>query len=331
MIKLPPEQKSMHRPVKITADMLSLSLPRRIHAMPTPDKPLIIHQSELANFLRCRVKWHLRHQLRLARKGGAINLEMGLMFHAMKEAWYTLPWKKRTWKAMQRIARELAWAPEYKDENGRMKPYLVMQEDDRRLILAMAVNWAEWANNPENPHSDAAIGLRECFPEMEWQHALTPDKSILVRGRFDNPFKPAVYKRAMSCSESKTRSSFRDENLEMAIQLTVYCWAMREQWPKMKRYSIWFERSRKQMPGPRVKAALHDRVEIVRSDEEIEQWKIDTGNVVMDMLGAAIYPSPMDSCNYSCDYKGPCALRGHAAELKHVLRTQYEPKKEDER
>lgn len=322
----------MHRPVKITSQMLTLSLPRRLTAMPTPDNPMVIHQSELANWLRCRVKWFLRNQLRLVRKGGAKNLEMGSIYHHIHESWYTLPAEERGRKAMRKIAKLLAWSPTLLDEHGWPKPVLALSNEDRALIEAMANNWAIWCKDPENEHNDREIGLdlAERWPEMEFEFPLG-DGSILVRGRLDMPFKPTIYRRAIACVETKTRGQFQDENLEQLLQGTTYLWAMMKKWPKKKRYAIWFQRSRKQMPTARVRAALHDRTEISRTPEEIHQWEIDTFNACMDMLGAAIYPSPDRSCSFMCDYQGPCILRGSPADLKHVLTHEYEYKQEDER
>lgn len=330
--QLPPERRSMHRPVKITSQMLTLSLPRRLHAMPTPDNPMVIHQSELGHWLRCRVKWFLRNQLRLIRKGGARNLEMGSIYHHIHESWYTLPWDERTRKNMRQIAKLLAWSPTLLDEHGKAKPVLALGNDDRALIEAMAVNWASWCKDPANEHNDRAIGLHKAklWPEMEFEFPLG-DGSILIRGRIDMPFKPTTYRHTMSCVETKTRASFRDENLEQTLQCTSYLWAMMKKWPKKKRYTLWFQRSRKQMPTARVRAALHDRMEISRTKEEIMQWEIDTYRACIDMLGAAIYPSPQDSCSFSCDYQGPCILRGLPKDLKHVLRHEYEYKQEGER
>lgn len=330
--QLAPERRSMHRPVKITSQMLTLSLPRRLTALPTPDNPMVIHQSELATWLRCRVKWFLRYQLRLIRKGGARNLEMGSIYHHIHESWYTLPPEERGRKAMRQIAKLLAWSPTLLDEHGRPKPVLALSNEDRTLIEAMANSWAIWCKDPANPTNDREIGLdlAERWPEMEFEYPLG-DGSIIVRGRLDMPFKPTIYKGAIACIETKTRSQFRDENLEQMLQGTTYLWAMHKRWPKKKRYSIWFQRSRKQMPGPRVRAALHDRQEITRTEEELVQWEVDTFNACIDMLGAAIYPSPEDSCLFTCDFQGPCILRGNPADVKHVLKHEYIHKEEDER
>lgn len=332
LLKLAPEQPSIHRPVKITKEMLSLSLPRRPFVMPTPDKPMIIHQSELANWLRCRVKWFLRNQLRIVRKGGAVNLEMGSIYHAIHEAWYSLPPNERTRKNMRKIAKLLAFSPTYLDEHGKPKPVLAMQQKDRELVEAMANGWAVWVKDPENPNNDREIGLHHAkrYPEMEFEHSLG-DGAIRVRGRYDMPFVPTIYRKAIACVETKTRSQFRDENLEQTLQLTTYLWAMSKDWPGRKRYSIWFQRSRKQMPTARVRAALHDRTEITRTPDEIAQWEVDTYNACMDMLGAAIYPSPEDSCNFRCDYQGPCLMRGNPRDVRAILKSQYEYKPQGER
>src|SRR5260221_9894846 len=106
----------------------------------------------------------------------------------------------------------------------------------------------------------------------------------------------------------------------MNLQLSVYHWALRQLFPKSRRYIIYYTVLRKQMPGPRVRAELFAREAVERTDEEIDQWADDTRRAVLDMPGAAIYPHYMDNCMWDCDYRNPCLLRGRKDDLKDALK-----------
>lgn len=303
----PPQLISIHR---IRDPDRRASQPRRSSLLkPTPESPLIISASELRDFLRCRVKWHWRHQVRLEPIERPENLAIGTMVHVIQHAWYELPTTRRTVKAMRKIATRL------------VRDFTVEQlsTESRELVEAMAIGYAEWAI-PE----DAAIGLRECSPEEWFDLPLNESGSIRVRGKVDNRFQP--HKNVMGFTETKTAGQIRVDMVEMNLQLTTYFWFLRARYPKIKEFRGYYRIWRKQLPGPRVRADLFHQESVERTDEEIDQWVIDTRRAARDMLDAAIYPSPMDSCSYSCDYQIPCLLRGRPEDLQHVLETQYKIK-----
>jgi hypothetical protein len=306
---LPIYQKSVH---KWADPPLAGASDRRASIVkPTAENPMIISASELRDFMRCRVMWNWRHQARIEPVTRSENLAIGTVVHAGKEAWYKLPFPKRTVKAMLPIARKIV----------RDTGIEQLSTDNRNLCEAMLNGYAAWAID-----ADKEIGLREAFPEEEFDLPLTPDKSIRVRGKIDCRFAPVTRKKTMSLLESKTKGQIRVDMVEMNLQLSVYLWALRQLFPKFKNYEAHYQVLRKQMPGPRVKADLFYREAVTRTDDEVDQWAIDTARVALDMLDAAIYPSPMDSCSWGCDYKMPCLLRGDADELKHVLTSEYQLK-----
>lgn len=299
---------SVHRtPTKLIASQDRLKQPPR----PTSAKPLIISASELRDFLRCRVRHAWRYQLRLVPAAGSINLETGALVHQLLEHWYAQPLAKRTVPRMAKlVAKHL----------GGYTPQ-ALQTEDLELIKAMTTGYAAWAI-PE----DQKIGLRECEPEKWFELPLTEDKSIIVRGKIDNVFPSHALKKTIGAHEYKTKSRLDVSMIDLNLQLSVYLWALRQLYPKMKRYVVYYNVLRKQMPGPRVRAELFVREAVERTDEEIEQWARDTRRAVMDMPGAAIYPNPTDSCSWDCDFRNPCLLRGRPTDLKAVLTREFKPK-----
>lgn len=277
----------------------------------TPKHPLIISASELRDFLRCRVRWWWRYQCRLEPIGGKEALSMGSLVHEITEAWYSLSPGMRTQLAMKKITRRAIRATRLE----------ALDSSARELIEAMCIGYAVWARTPnDDDNHDAGIGLIECFPEDPFELPLTPDGSILVRGRIDNRFKP--HKRVMAMQELKTAGQFRDKGLETLIQLSTYLWAMRVKYPKNDRYIAYYTEMRKQLPTERVRAPLFQRQEIERTAEEVDQWVLDTQRAAMDMLDAAIYPNPNQNCSWDCDFQTPCLLRG-TDDLEHVLSSAY--------
>lgn len=287
--------------------------------IPTAKAPLIISASELGAFLRCRVKHDLgyRHQLEPKTVDPERGLGMGILGHDIVDQWYQVPWVERTVQKMERIAKRLTKQARLED----------LTSQQRTLIMAMCVGYAKMClgSGADNFPSDKDIGLKKAkvFPEEWFEVPLVKDGSILVRGRFDARFQPTTDKGQMALLETKTRGQFRDEYLEQTLQLTVYLFAMRQKFPGYERYTVYFQRMRKQMPTARVTAPLFDRQEIDRDESQLDQWAIDASHAAQDMLDGSIYPNPMDSCNWMCEFKGPCLLRGNSSDLKHVLKTQF--------
>lgn len=304
---------AMREELRVAASLARTS-PR---AYPTPKDPLIVSASELRDFLRCRVKWWWRHQARLEPTSGTEALAIGSLTHEVLAHWYALDWKSaRTVQAMRRIAKERI----------AMTTLENLTTEDRALVEAMTVGFASWARDPANPNGDRALGIRECVTEQYFELPLTDDGRIRVRGFIDNVFPSAQLKKTIGCSEFKTKGQIRTNDVETNLQLSVYLWALRRLYPKAKRYTAHYTILRKQMPGPRVTADLFHRETVERTDEEIEQWAIDTERAALDMFDAALYPNPNENCSWDCDFKIPCLLRGNAADLRHVLSTQYRQK-----
>ena len=278
---------------------------------PTPENPLIISASELRDFLRCRVRWWWRHQCRLIPAGGAAPLEFGGLGHAILERWYMERPKKRDVKRMEEAIR-------FATKNVSLQ---ALDTEDLELLRAMCLGYATWAQD-----EDERIGLEECSPEEWFELPLDEEKTILVRGKIDTVFKSTRLKKVMGCKEFKFKKSIDLNIVEMNLQLSVYLWALSEKYPGMKEYQAHYTVLRKQMPGPRVKADLFGSESVTRTPQQIAQWKQDTARAALDMLDAAIYPNPMDSCSWDCDFRNPCMLRGEDEDLEHVLTTEYKIK-----
>jgi hypothetical protein len=306
--------KSIHRLPRFTSlkkipnDVLrasrsSPSLRRR----PTPDEPMILSASEYATWLRCRVKHHWRHQLRLEPIEKPEPLAFGSLGHSIMQAYYGLQPNMRSVKAMTKIASLAVKNTEYSQ----------LDTEARDLMQAMCVGYAAWA-----PDEDAAIGLKLGETELEFLLPLVPDGSIKVHGFIDVAFDVTNLKKTMGALEFKFKKSIQLDVVETNLQLSVYLWALKALYPKYKDYTVWYNILRKQMPGPRVKADLFAREGVTRSDEEIEQWKLDAGRIALDMIDAAIYPNPTDQCSWDCDFKMACLSRGNP-DLPLMIREKY--------
>jgi hypothetical protein len=252
----------------------------------------------------------------LERVEKAEHMGIGILTHEIMEHWYQTPYKLRSVKRMVKIAKQKTKACTFRE----------LTTEHRSLVIAMCIGWAEWVLLEDNDMNDRAIGVRDTFAEEWFELPIVEDGSILVRGRLDNRFVPVNEHKVMAVMETKTRGQFRDENIEQMMQLSVYLWAIMKKYPKQKRYVMYYQRMRKQLPGPRVTAPLFDRQEIERETEELMQWQADTARVARDMLDGAVYPSPMDSCAWACDFPQACLLRGRPADLKHVLTTEFKPR-----
>jgi hypothetical protein len=308
---------SIHRQRPV--DLLASSERWKKAPTPTAAHPLIVSPSELGAFLRCRTKhnWGYRAQLESRASDPDRGLGLGILTHDIVDHWYQLRWDKRTVKAMAKIAKKMTKAARLEDLSG----------EQRKLCEAMCIGYAEiTATGADNFPTDKAIGLRDVFPEEWFEVPLNKAKTILLRGRFDIRFQPVNDKKAMALAETKTRKDFRDEYIESTLQLTAYLYALWVKFPKRERYTLYFQRMRKQMPSPRVRAPLFDRQEIDRDPEYLVQWAKDTCEQAMDLHDGAVYPNPMDSCVWMCEFKQACLLRGNPADLKHVLKSEFKPR-----
>jgi hypothetical protein len=305
---------SIHRPMtKPTKEDLLATAPRRtLPYKPTPERPLIISASELRDWLRCRVKHHWSHTLRLTSVEESTNLALGSLVANGQDLWYQRPPDKRTVKAMERIAKQLT----------EVQPTEALSTESLELAQAMLIGFAAYAKE-----DDPNIGLVEAMPEQAFELPLVKDGSIIVRGRIDVAFVIKNKKKTMGFIESKTAKNFKKDIIEANLQLSVYSWAIRRLYPKYEHYIGYYQQLRKQLPGPRVTTPLFMREDLERDDDEVRQWEKDTEAVARDMLDAAIYPSPMDSCSWSCDFKMACLLRG-TPDLLGVMRSEYKQKEE---
>lgn len=305
---------SIHRQnVDMKLALLGAAPRRKEPLRPTPERPMYVSASEIGDFIRCRVLHNWRTYAQLQPNARSEALAVGTLGHDVLERWYKLPKSRRTIKAMQQVARV---ACKETTEKSLTLEHL-------HLVSAMTAGYAQWVLDKNNEYSDAAIGLEACAPEEWFDLPITKDGSIRVRGKIDLRFRPTTLKRSMALLESKFLSSIRSNGIERRVQLTIYLWALRCKFPEVKRFIAYPQILRKQMPGPRVKADLFYREPIERTDEEIEQWIKDTRRVCEDMLDGAVYPNVQDSCEYLCEFKHACQLRGNAADLRHVLKTEF--------
>jgi hypothetical protein len=283
------------------------------HEGPTPKRPLIVSATEVAEFLRCRVKHHWSSQLRLTTVVPNVPMSMGRVGHETLEAWYKLPVKRRTVKTMRALA----------DKHIKQATVKELTTEDRELLTAMVTGYAGWVLSDDNEYSDTSIGLETCQPEEWFEENVVPDGSIKVRGKIDNFFFSTTLKRTVGMLESKFRAKM-DEGADMVrLQDTLYLWAMRRRHPKQRRYVLYHQILRKQMPGPRVTAPLFSRELVERTDEELAQFELDLARIALDMLDGAVYPNRMPQCTWDCDFKVACQLRGSTADLKHVLEHEF--------
>lgn len=306
--------KSMHKNIENPSLLASMS--RREFVRPTPEAPLIISVSELATFLRCRVKHYWDSHCKLEPVATRIPLMTGRVGHVILQEFYDYDYVDRTELRMQKIAK-----PILRKTDPKQLPL-----EDKELLEAMCIGYATWNRNKNNDNSDVVLKLRKRRPEKEFILPLDKKKTIYVRGKLDLLFEPRVYKNTLAFLESKFKSTIKVDNIEQKLQITVYHWAMRKEFPRYKRYIAYPQVLRKQMPGPRVKADLFNREEIERNTDEIHQWELDTARAALDMIDGAVYASPMDSCSWSCDFQKPCLLRGNKQDLKYVLRDNYRKK-----
>lgn len=316
-------QKSIHRqtldgPLRGSARM-------KIPFKPTPANPLILSTSELGDFLRCRLRWNWRYRVGLRRRTVGMEQGVGLLVHQAREVWYREAPKDRTIKRMEKIIQKLLFKSE-----------LTLSEDDRRkmhaLAKAMSAGYAEWVLS-KHDRSDAAIGLRQATAHTEdfFSFPLAKDGSVLYRGKMDLRYEPTSLKKTLAGEEAKTRGQISFDMLDLSDQLSAYLANLRHNHPGYKRYIMWRTVLRRQLPGPRVKAALFARESIERTDEEIEVWLRDTRRKAMDILDAAIYPTQTDRCAWDCDFYKLCVLRAGATkqdkeDFEDTLNSEYERK-----
>lgn len=280
---------------------------------PTPERPMFISASEVRDFRRCRVKWNLRHNIRVEPTETPEALAIGRVGHEILDLYYQLPSVKRTPKRMQKIA-----AAHLKKTSPKL-----LDTPNKELVQAMVIGFAEWCQDDDNPKNDDAIGLVKVFPEEWFDLPLNRDGSIRMRGKLDVRWAPE--KRVMAIQETKFKGQIKVDAVDFIDQLTTYFWAMRKKWPKTKEFRGYYTILRKQLPGPRVTAALFHRESVTRLDEELDQWEQDAVRTAHDMLDAAIYPTPDESCSYTCDFQIPCMMRG-SEDFESIIREKYQPK-----
>lgn len=305
------KQKSIHR-TEMNGPLQGA--PRmKVPFEPTPEEPMIVSTSELSQFLRCRLQWNWAKRIGLKSQKVAMPRVNGILVHAAKEEFYQLERAERTPKRMAKAAKK-AFAGV--DE-------VPVTRKDKELAIAMLSGYAAWVNG-RHDLSDRAIGKRKVWPEWEWTLPLVKNRSILIRGKIDELFEPTIYKGVLAMDETKTKNYISFDMMDMDSQITTYLWAMWKKYPHYKRYIGWRTVLRRQMPGPRVKAALFGRESIERTPEELMFWEKDTRRIVRDMLDAAIYPTRRESCRYDCDFYELCLARGNKHDVKAIIEEQFD-------
>jgi hypothetical protein len=293
--------------------------------VPTAKEPLIISCSEIGQFLRCRLQWNWDKRVGIKSRKVSMPRVNGILVHEAKEHFFVLPYKERTPETMKAAAKKAFRTVKEVPITGK----------DRELATAMLDGYVRWVRKPHE-HNDKAIGKRDVFPEWQFVLPLVKDRSILIRGKIDELFEPSIYKGVLAMDETKTKNQISFDMMDMDSQLTTYLWAI---WkatstgdgtlPKplrrrYKRFIAWRTVLRRQMPGPRVKAALFGRESIERTPEDLAMWEKDTLRIVRDMLDAAIYPNRNDSCKWSCDFFELCLARGNKHDMKAIIAEQYD-------
>lgn len=292
---------------------------------PTPDEPLILSTSEIAQFLRCRLQWNWDKRVGLRSKKVSKERVNGIIAHAAKEEFYKLERRERTPEAMATAVKSVAQKITEVPVNAK----------DRELAHAMLTGYARWVRG-DHEQSDRAIGKRHVIPEWMFVLPLVKDRSILIRGKIDELFEPTIYRRVLAMDETKTKNQIAFDMMDMDAQLTTYLWAMwkattTEMCPlphpfhqrRYDRFIAWRTVLRRQMPGPRVKAALFAREPIERSEDDLIMWEKDTLRTVRDMLDAAIYPTRRRDCKWDCDFYELCLARGNKHDMEAIIAEQY--------
>lgn len=301
---------------------------------PTPDDPMIISVSEIAQFLRCRLQWNWDKRVGLKSKKISPPRVNGIVVHATKEEFYKLERAERTPDAMDQAMKRAVKGITEVPVNAK----------DRELAKAMLLGYTRWVRSKSNDHSDRAIGKKIVHPEWQFVLPLVKDRSILIRGKIDELFEPTQFKRVLAMDETKTKNQISFDMMDMDAQLTTYLWAMWKasttgECPLPKplrnrrydRFIAWRTVLRRQMPGPRVKAALFAREPIERSPDDLTMWERDTVRIVRDMLDAAIYPTRTERCKWDCDFYELCLARGNKHDLKAIIAEQYTIKPKTEK
>ena len=298
---------------------------------PTPEQPLIISTSEIAQFLRCRLQWNWDKRAGLKSQKVSMPRVNGIVVHAAKEAFYKLERTKRTPSAMKQAL---------KIGVKQARKEVPVTRKDKELAGAMLDGYVRWIRG-DHEYSDKSIGKRDVVTEWQFVLPLVKDRSILIRGKIDELFIPTIYKKTLCMDETKTKNQISFDMMDMDAQMTTYLWALwkastTDMCPlppslqrRYERFIAWRTVLRRQMPGPRVKAALFARESIERTPEELVMWERDTLRIVRDMLDAAIYPTRRDSCRFDCDFYELCLVRGNKQDLKEMIETQFTIPSED--
>jgi hypothetical protein len=316
-IKIDMFTSSIHREIK-DGSLVGASRRMKIPYKPTPQRPLILSASELGAFLRCRVQWNWKYRVGLNPKSFGPPRAIGILVSLAKEEWYRLPARKRTVNRMVKIATAVSKSKEVDAD-----------KKDRELARAMLIGFSEWTRNDDADNGDAFVGKRDAqvFTEDEFVLALTDDKTVYVRGKLDERFEPTTRKRTLAVDETKTKKTIAFDMLDLNNQLTTYLWAMSVKHPGYRRYLGYRTVLRRQMPGPRVKAALFGRSDPVeRSEEDIALWVQDTRRIARDIMDAAIYPTPTEDCAWGCDFYNLCLVRSNKADVKSIIRSEFTTK-----
>lgn len=293
---------------------------------PTPENPLIVSASEFNQFRRCRLQWNWDKRVGLkSRKVGAPRVN-GILVHEAKEVFMDLPRKKRTPEMMAKVALQAI----------KKVKEVPVESKDRLLALAMLDGYTRWVTG-KHDKSDRAIGKKIVYPEWNFILPLVKDRSILIRGFIDEMFVPTIYKRVLAFDETKTKTQFDFNVMDLDSQMTTYLWALWKavtEFPEVlprplramrfEKFIAWRTVLRRQMPGPRVKAPLFARESIERGEDELRMWEVDARRIARDMLDAAIYPTPTKSCEWDCDFFQLCQIRSDKEDLKHIIDTEFD-------
>ena len=279
-------------------------------ARATPVNPFFVSASRLKDWMRCRLRYHWRHNLKLEPNEKSEALAVGWLVHKIIETWYAKPQDKRTIGMMERVSKRLTKRTTAEE----------LSVENLELIRAMTIGYAEWAGP-----LDAKLKIGSAEPELWFDLPLNDEGTIRVRGKIDLVFFTHK-KRIVNFHEHKTRKQIRFDLVELNTQLSVYHWALRIKYPDVKDCRGHFNILRKQMPTDRVRTPLFHREPVDRTLEQIEQWRQDAIRCVEDMVRGGIYPSPMESCGWDCDYKSPCMLRGNPEDVREVLARDYKLK-----
>lgn len=313
-----------------------------------PKSALVIRATEISGFRNCRRKWWFssHNGLNLEPKLRNKKLSEGICWHAGLESYYTDGGDFETGfhtafdneiTLIQKVIGDGVYDSEIQGD--------LLEREERAIALANL--YPDWANNDAYPKDSdfnvIAVELRLLVPIRNPSTGYKTGMWIATKldAVAQDKEKPNLFYGLEHKYVSKSTNVENPQHLPLDIQTGVQQYVLQQYLnhiygPNCLAIGTLYNLTRKQMPGPRVKAPLFGRHIINRSPKELHllMASVWRDGQQMRRLKRLAYertynPQQTGVCTWGCAFRDVCESMNRGEDVKFLLDTEFQPRQQN--